>query len=212
MQTARTPPPPPPSVASLAQAAPALDRAVLALALRASNCAVRRGLLAPFRLLTVVDYSRPSTEPRLWVFDLERGTLRFQTLVAHGCGSGELYATSFSNDVGSRQSSLGLFATGEIYDGRHGRSLRLQGLEPGLNDRAFERAIVMHGADYAGADFAAANGRLGRSHGCPALPLDVAPAVIDEIAGGTPFFAYHSDPSWREISRLLGACERAAGD
>jgi hypothetical protein len=208
VETAWSTPVMPPSIAALARVAPGLDPAVLALALRASACAARHGMLASLALLTVIDYSKPSTEPRLWILDIPRRRLLYQALVAHGRGSGELYATYFSNEAGSQQTSLGLFATGEMYVGEHGLSLRLYGLEPGVNDRAYGRALVMHGADYVSLDFAARNGgRIGRSHGCPALPLELALAVVIEIQGGTPLFAYYPDPGWRESSRLLTVCE-----
>jgi hypothetical protein len=184
---------------------------VLALALTAATCAARCGLVASPGIVTVIDYSRPSNEPRLWVLDVTRRRLLHRELVAHGRGSGELYATRFSNDPGSKQSSLGLFATAEIYDGQHGRSLRLHGLEPGINDNALARTLVIHGADYVSPDFAAAQGRLGRSHGCPALPLAVAGAVIDTIEGGTPLFAYYPDAAWLETSRFLGTCAAPSG-
>ncbi|MEO7438800.1 MAG: murein L,D-transpeptidase catalytic domain family protein, partial [Candidatus Binatia bacterium] len=132
---------------------------------------------------------------------------RYHELVAHGRGSGELFATSFSNDAGSKQSSLGLFVTAEPYVGQHGRSLRLVGLEPGTNDHALDRALVIHGADYVSATFAAAQGRLGRSLGCPALRSEVSAALIGEIQGGTPLFAYYPDAAWLERSPfLMGAC------
>jgi hypothetical protein len=156
--------------------------------------------------LTVIDYSRPSSEPRLFVLDLAQRALRHQELVAHGRGSGEHLATRFSNQPGSLQSSLGLFVTLGTYVGRHGRSLRLLGLEPGFNDRAEERAIVMHGAEYVSAAFAQLHGRLGRSLGCPALALDVAPRVIDAIRGGSALFAYYPDTAWLRGSRFLGSC------
>lgn len=196
----------PAHVAALAEVAPGLDPKVLTLALRAATCAVRRGAIASLGLLTVIDYSRPSTEPRLWVLDVPERRLRHRELVAHGRGSGELHATRFSNDDGSKESSLGLFVTAEIYEGRHGRSLRLHGLEPGINDHAFARALVIHGADYVSPEFAAAQGRLGRSHGCPAVALPVVAPLITTIAGGTPLFAYYPDPTWLASSRFLGAC------
>jgi hypothetical protein len=195
----------------LAAAAPRLDRTVLDAAMHASACAERRGLVTDPTTLTVIDYSRPSTEPRLWVFDRVHGTLLHEALVAHGQGSGENRATRFSNDPGSHQTSLGLFVTRDTYLGRHGRSLRLDGLEPGINDRALERAIVIHGADYVSADFAAAHGRLGRSWGCPALAPEVAQAVIDRIRGGSPVFAFYPDADWLRDSAFLDRCEAAAG-
>jgi hypothetical protein len=182
---------------------------VLERALLASRCAERRGLVADPRTLTVIDYARPSTEPRLFVLDVEAPALLFSELVAHGRGSGENLARRFSNETGSHQSSLGLFVTLGTYVGRHGRSLRLLGLEPGVNDRAHERAIVIHGAEYVSAAFAALHGRLGRSFGCPALAREVAQRVIETIRGGTPVFAWYPDPAWLASSPFLGACEGA---
>jgi len=179
---------------------------VLDLAVRAAGCADRQRLLGAADTLTVIDYSLPSTERRLWVLDLHRREVLFQELVAHGRASGEDRATRFSNDVGSHQSSLGLFVTLDTYSGRHGRSLRLQGLEPGVNDRALERALVMHGADYVSRDFGLLHGRLGRSFGCPALARDAAAKVIDRIRGGSPVFVYFPDPVWLAKSEFLGTC------
>jgi hypothetical protein len=127
--------------------------------------------------------------------------------VAHGRGTGENEARRFSNEPGSHRSSLGLFVTRDTYVGRHGRSLRLLGLEPGVNDRALERAIVLHGADYVSEKFAALHGRLGRSFGCPALALEVAQRVIDVIRGGTPLFVWYPDHAWLARSPFLGTCE-----
>jgi hypothetical protein len=194
-------------LAALAQAAPDLDRGVLERALRAAGCAERRGLLEDPDTLTVIDYTRPSTEPRLFVLDVEPPALLHEELVAHGRGTGENDAHRFSNEPGSHQSSLGLFVTQGTYVGRHGRSLRLLGLEPGVNDRALERAIVLHGAEYVSQTFAALHGRLGRSFGCPALAVEVAQRVIDVIRGGTPVFAWYPDPAWLASSPFLGACE-----
>lgn len=198
---------PPELVAALRAEAPALHAEVLGLALRAAACAERRGLLRAPETLTVIDYSRPSTEARLFVLDLARRRLLHQELVAHGRGSGDHLPTRFSNEAGTRMSSLGLFVTEDVYVGHHGRSLRLRGLEPGVNDRARERALVMHGADYVSPEFAARHGRLGRSWGCPALANAVAPQVIDRIRGGTPLFVYSPVPEWLERSAFLGACE-----
>ena len=196
----------------LQHAAPALDPDVLALAMRAVRCAERSQELDAPRTLTVIDYSLPSTQPRLWVIDLGRRSLVTEELVAHGRGSGGDQAKAFSNEQGSHQSSLGLFETLAPYEGKHGRSLRLRGLEQGVNDRAEERAIVMHGASYVSRDFAARHGRLGRSWGCPALEPARAPEVIDRIAGGSALFAYFPEPDWLAGSRFLGACEAASDE
>ena len=136
---------------------------VLRLAVTAVRCATTRGVIGRPSTLTVIDYSRPSVEPRLWVFDLHSGALLFKELVAHGRNTGGNMATSFSDAPNSRQSSLGLFVASETYVGSNGYSLRLDGLEPGFNGRARQRAIVMHGAPYVDASLRAVQGRIGRS-------------------------------------------------
>jgi hypothetical protein len=184
------------SRATLVAAAPGLDPAVLGLALDAVDWARSRGELRRDDRLTVIDYSLPSTEPRLWVFDLASGRLLFRELVAHGVGSGDNYATRFSNRDGSRQTSLGLFRTGDTYQGANGYSMRLHGLEAGTNDLAFDRTIVVHGAWYVSEEMARRQGRLGRSWGCPALSRERARPVIDTIRGGSLLFAYYPEPDW----------------
>lgn len=163
---------------------------VFALALEAATSAVARGEAADPGTLTVIDYSRPSTEKRMWVYDLRTHALLFDELVSHGRGSGKSNATSFSNDPSSNMSSLGLFRTGETYVGHNGYSLRLDGLDPGVNDNARARAIVVHGAPYVNAAIAKANGYLGRSLGCPAVRPEIAHALIDTIKNGSLIFAY----------------------
>jgi len=180
---------------------------VLRLALESATCAMAKGAVErTAETLTLIDYSRPSTVPRLWVLDLQSGELLFEELVAHGSGSGDDLATRFSNTVDSRQSSLGLFTTEETYVGKHGYSLRLNGLESGVNDRARERALVIHGAAYVSQMAVASLGRLGRSWGCPALRPAVTRRVIDRIKGGSVVFAYYPDPSWLARSTFLNAC------
>jgi hypothetical protein len=175
---------------------------VLGLALDAFACAERAGQVAP-GLLTIIDYTLPSTARRLWIIELPARRVLFHELVAHGAGSGDNYAVEFSNEPGSRRSSLGLFRTEAAYRGEHGTALRLTGLEPGFNDRAAERAIVIHGAPYVSRAVAVARGRLGRSWGCPALPAGVERRVIERIKGGTALFAYYPDPRWLAASRFL---------
>jgi hypothetical protein len=177
-------------------------RDVLDLALRAYDCGTESGAFDT-PLLTVIDYSLPSTARRLWVIDVPRRRVLFHELVAHGENSGENVATAFSNVPGSRQSSLGVFRTEETYRGAHGVSLRLEGLEPGVNDNARERHIVMHGAPYVDAGLAARRGRIGRSWGCPALPRPVSRRVIERIKGGSALFAYYPDARWLRQSRFL---------
>ena len=189
--------------ASLAAAAPSANPKVLALAARAADCARRQGLLDAFHHLAVIDYSLPSTRPRLWVFDVDRGRLLYQELVAHGRNTGEAIAQRFSNVDGSKMSSLGLFQTADTYYGSNGYSLRLRGLDPGFNDRALERAIVMHGAPYVSQAIADHLGRLGRSWGCPAVRQEVARGVIDTLKGGALLFAYYPDQKWLSESTFF---------
>jgi hypothetical protein len=167
-----------------------LRAAVLRLGLQAHARAVRRGWTAA-PLLTVIDYSRRSRERRLWVLDLARDSILAHELVAHGRGTGADVARWFSNRPGSLQSSLGTFITGRAYVGRHGVSLRLRGMDAGLNNLAEARAIVMHGADYVGERIARRLGRLGRSQGCPALAPAAAQRVIELIRDGTVVFAFY---------------------
>jgi len=168
-----------------------IDPGVFDQALNAATCAVRTGAVEEPRTLTVIDYSKPSTEKRMWVFDLESHELLYQELVAHGQGSGGNLATEFSNNDESHQSSLGLFKTEDTYVGKNGYSLRLDGLDRGVNDHARDRAIVLHGAPYVSESFVKANGRLGRSWGCPAVRAEVAHQLIDQVKGGGLVFAYH---------------------
>jgi hypothetical protein len=165
---------------------------VLELALRAYERAALEGKVKHPRL-TIIDYSLPSTARRLWVIDVDRARVLFHELVAHGRGTGDDTAESFSNEPGTHKSSLGLFVTAETYGGGHGYSLRLDGLDAGVNDNARLRDIVVHGATYVSPSFAARHGRLGRSWGCPALRPAIAPAVIDAIKDGGAVFAYYPD-------------------
>ena len=176
---------------------------VLHLALGAIECGIRSGDLSAPSTLTLIDYSLPSTTPRLWVFDLHSGAMLFNELVAHGKGTGDNMAERFSDEMNSHESSLGLFLTRDTYTGNNGYSLRLDGLEPGFNSRARERAIVMHGAPYVSAEFASKQGRLGRSWGCPALSEAVARRVIDTVRGGGVVFSYYPDQQWLARSRFL---------
>ena len=180
-----------------------LDPDVFDLAMRATTCAVKSGDVANPSTLTVIDYSKPSTEKRLWVFDLRGHALLYRELVAHGQGSGDNLATRFSNEPETHRSSIGLYVTEDTYVGKNGYSLRLSGLDRGFNDHALERAIVMHGAPYVSDEFAKAQGRLGRSWGCPALREGIAREVIDRVKGGGVLFAYYPDPDWLKKSKYL---------
>jgi hypothetical protein len=196
------------SAKTLHRLAPDADPRVLALALEARDCAASQPGGAPSPRLAVIDYSLPSTSQRLWVFDLETQTLLFHEIVAHGKGSGENLANRFSNLDGSHASSLGLFRTGETYQGHNGYSLRMQGLEPGTNDAAMAREIVVHGAAYVNPSMARQLGRLGRSWGCPALRPEVAAAVIDSLKNGQLIFAYYPDSDWLEHSPYIDCRNR----
>ncbi len=184
-----------------------IDTSVFALALHAARCAVEAGVLPSLpKTLTIIDYSKPSSAERLWVFEIPTRRLLYRELVAHGQGSGDNWATVFSNESESHRSSLGLFVTDDTYVGKNGYSLRLTGLEDGVNDRARARAIVMHGAPYVSSKFVERQGRLGRSWGCPALPPPVARELIDRVKGGGAVFAYYPDQNWLRSSKYLANC------
>ena len=153
-------------------------------------------------ILTVIDFSLSSNTKRLWVIDLEKNIVLFQTLVAHGKNSGEEFAKEFSNQAKSFKSSIGFYATGEIYDGKHGKSLKLDGLEKGLNDKARERAVVIHGADYVSETFIKQNKRLGRSLGCPAIPVEMNAKIINQIKDKSCLFIYHPSLAQEIFPRL----------
>lgn len=144
-------------------------------------------------ILTIIDYSKPSSEKRFFAIDIQNKSLLYFTFVAHGKNSGENMALSFSNEQNSLQSCIGFFITGETYTGENGYSLKLDGLEKGINDNARSREIVIHGADYVSEDYIAKYGRLGRSWGCPALPREVSKEIIDLISNGSCLFIYSKD-------------------
>ena len=197
-------------LAKLQRLAPTADPGVLALAVEARACAVASGDVPADTRLAVIDYSRPSTDKRLWVFDLANERLLFNEYVSHGQGSGEKYATRFSNVEGSFATSLGLYRTAETYYGSNGYSMRMDGLDPGFNDNARMRAIVMHGAWYANPDLIQRQGRLGRSQGCPALREGIARQVIDTLKGEQLVFSYADDAPWLAGSRQFGCRGKSA--
>lgn len=176
----------------------------LRMALEALESAQAEGTAVRSDVLALIDYSRPSTEPRLWVFNLEDNRLLFEELVAHGKNSGGNTPVRFSNRPGSLMSSLGVFRTANTYYGRHGYSLRLQGLEQGINDKSMERAIVMHAASYVDPNVARRLGRLGRSWGCPAVRPQISRRLIDTVKDGVLLFAYYPDDEWLSTSRFVG--------
>ena len=155
-------------------------------------------------IITVIDLSKPSTSPRFFVIDLQNKQLLYKCFVAHGRNSGGNFAESFSNEPQSLKSSQGFFLTAEIYYGLHGCSLRLDGLEENINDNARIRQIVIHGAGYVSSKYINEHGRLGRSWGCPALPVEMAKEVIEKIFGGSCLFIYGTNENYLMKSTLLG--------
>jgi len=153
--------------------------------------------------LTIVDFSLPSSEKRMWIIDVESGIILYNSVVSHGRNSGNLMAEKFSNIDSSYMSSLGFYVTGETYFGKHGYSLRLDGIEKGFNDKARDRAIVIHGADYANEEFITTTGRLGRSLGCPALPVNTSKEIIDLIKDKTCLFIFGKDDDYISKSELI---------
>ncbi|MBK5194459.1 MAG: murein L,D-transpeptidase catalytic domain family protein [Proteiniphilum sp.] len=154
-------------------------------------------------ILTLIDFSLPSTQKRMYVLDLAGKEVLYVSYVSHGQKSGDNYATSFSNRNGSHQSSLGFYRTGGTYQGGNGYSLLLDGLEKGINDEARSRAIVIHGADYCSEQVISSSGRLGRSFGCPALPRELAKPIINTIKGGSLLFIYSDRTDYTALSEVV---------
>lgn len=165
----------------------------------------RSRLIERDTILTIIDFSKPSTEERLFIIDLKRQKILKRSLVAHGKNSGILYARDFSNRPHSNQSSLGFFVTAGTYRGKHGYSLRIKGIEEGINNNAWNRAIVIHGAYYASEDFIKKYGRLGRSFGCPAVPYPVSEEIIDLIKNASCLFIYAKDKTYRSASSMISS-------
>ncbi len=154
-------------------------------------------------ILTLVDFSLSSNVKRLWVIDLDTNTILYNSLVAHGRNTGEEFANSFSNANSSFKSSLGFYLTGETYNGKHGMSLKLDGLEKGVNDNARERGVVIHAANYVSNSFIKCNKRLGRSQGCPAIPEESLKEIVSTIKDKSCLFIYHPSRSFEKISALF---------
>lgn len=163
------------------------------------------GQITNDRVITIIDFTKPSSQERLFVIDLVGEKIIFKSLVAHGKNSGENYATSFSNNPDSHQSSLGYYLTDKSYVGRHGYSLLLDGLEKGINDNARKRAVVIHGAEYVSQRYIVSNDRLGRSFGCPALPEETASEIIDTIQEKSLLFIYSTDRNYCKNSSFFNS-------
>lgn len=190
------------TLANLLVAAPGLSRNALEHGLKAARCAAHMNKSSS-PLLTIIDYSKQSGKRRMWVLDIERDELVYNEWVAHGVNSGNAKATRFSNRMNSRKTSLGVYRTAETYFGKHGYSLKLDGLDGSYNNRARERAIVIHGADYVDSASARKTGRVGRSWGCPALRKSVSRKVINTIKGGSLVVAYYPQKDWQRKSAFL---------
>lgn len=167
-----------------------------------------RHKLTRSNILTIVDFSKPSTAERLFVIDLKAKKVIYKSLCAHGQNSGENYATRFSNQSNSYQSSLGAFVANETYIGANGLSLRLDGMEAGINSNARNRSVVIHGADYVSYDFIKSHGRLGRSQGCPALPRENTEKIISTLKGGSCLFIYHPNMQYKTTSAIYKAMDK----
>jgi L,D-transpeptidase catalytic domain len=154
-------------------------------------------------VLTLVDFSLSSNTKRLWVIDLNSNSILYNSLVAHGRNTGEEYANTFSNANSSYKSSLGFYLTGEVYNGKHGMSLKLDGLEKGINDNARQRGVVIHSANYVSDYFIKCNKRLGRSQGCPAIPQELLSGIVNTIKNKSCFFIYHPSRSSEKTSPLF---------
>jgi hypothetical protein len=164
---------------------------------------IAKDLLLQKNILTIIDYSLSANQKRMWVIDIKQKKILFHELVAHGRNSGEEKASKFSNKSESFQTSLGFFLTGEIYDGKHAESLKLHGIEKRFNDNAFDRGIVIHGAEYVSEKFINSNQRLGRSLGCPAVSTTVNAALINTIKEGSCLFAYYPQKTYLRQSKFL---------
>ena len=163
----------------------------------------QEGRLSNKNLVTIIDFTKPSTSKRFYTIDLDQRKVRYHSYVSHGKNTGENIAKSFSNVTHSNQSSLGFYVTAETYVGSKGYSLKLDGIEKGYNDRMRERAVVMHEADYVSERWIKSYGRLGRSQGCPALPKEISKEVINVIKDGTVIFAYFNDETYLHSSSYL---------
>ncbi len=180
-----------------------LSRAAFEKAVRGYNYLLSAGKIQNENIISIIDYSLSSDKKRLFVIDLKEGELLFHTFVAHGRNSGLKTATKFSNKTESKKSSLGFYVTGETYNGSHGYSLRLQGLEKGINDNVLRRGIVMHSAAYVDEDYITGQGFIGRSLGCPAIPATVYKEVIETIKSGTCLFMYSPDKFYATHSTII---------
>ncbi len=180
-----------------------LNRKAFEIALNGWEKLNKDGKLAKHDTIGIIDFSQPSTSKRLYVLDMKNHSLLFNSLVAHGRNSGKKQAVSFSNKPSSFKSSPGFYVTGDTYNGSNGFSLRLNGVESGINDKALARGIVIHGAEYVSETFSAGRGYIGRSQGCPAVPLKEAKDIINTMKGGACLYIYTPDRRYLSHSEML---------
>lgn len=182
-----------------------LNQSVFNSAMHGLHKLLSKGVVKNDGIITIVDFSQPSNQKRLYVVDLDKKQILFNTLVAHGKNSGGLWANSFSNQASSFKSSPGFYVTEDTYVGHNGYSLKLDGQEKNINDNALNRSIVMHGAPYVGQSAISSLGFLGRSWGCPAVPMSQHKAIINTIKGGTCLFIYSPDKGYQNNSTILNS-------
>lgn len=180
-----------------------LDEQAFEYAWRGYHNLLKKGLIRKKSVLTICDFTQPSSSRRLYVIDVRKKKLLYQTYVAHGQNSGEEYATSFSNEPESFKSSLGFYLTNRTYTGRNGLSLRINGVDTGYNDMAFKRNIVLHGSSYANPQYVNDFGIIGTSQGCPAMPTGISPRIIRAVKGGSCLFIYHPTQKYLEESVVI---------
>jgi len=184
-------------------AASGISNEVFTYAIKGFNCLSQTNKISKTNIITIIDFSKPSTQKRLYILNLTTGEILYNTLVAHGRNTGLLYPTSFSNKSSSYESSLGFYVTLDTYSGNNGYSLKLQGCEKGFNDNALQRNIVLHGAGYVSESFIQQNGYLGRSYGCPAVPFKLHQQIIDLIKNGSCLFIYHPNTKYVQRSAFI---------
>ncbi len=187
----------------ISQSGAGISEEIFSLALRGFSKLQASNRLSKDSILAIIDFSKSSKEKRLYIFDLKNQSLKFHSLVSHGRNSGEEFANSFSNQPNSHKSSLGFYITKSTYSGNNGYSLKLEGIEKGYNDYAEKRAIVVHGAPYAEDPNAVRNTYLGRSFGCPAVPMSIHKQIIKTIKDGNCLFIYYPDQNYIKSSALL---------
>jgi hypothetical protein len=172
-------------------------------AMKGHDYLAANGKLQNEDIISIVDFSLPSSQKRLFIVDLKNNKLLFHTYVSHGRGSGGVMATDFSNQAESYKSSLGFYVTGDTYLGKHGLSMRLLGQDRGFNDNANDRAIVMHSATYVSEEAIKRQGFIGRSHGCPAVPEELNKPIIETVKNGSCLFIYSPDKQYTANSTII---------